>query len=42
MSLSGPHAQFFQIHLNGKKDYKTAEGIRVLPAHLFFKDNFQV
>lgn len=37
-----PQAQFFQVHLNGKKDYKTAEGVRVLPAHLFFKDNFQV
>ena len=32
-----PKAQFFQISLNGKKDYKTAEGVVVTPAANFFK-----
>ncbi len=37
-----PAAQFFQVHLIGKKDYQTSSGIRVLPAHLFFNDYIKV
>jgi predicted AAA+ superfamily ATPase len=37
-----PAAQFFQVHLLGKKDYQTSSGIRVLPAHLFFQDYIKV
>lgn len=33
-----PRAQFAQIHMKGKKDYLTADGTRVLPAHRFFKE----
>ncbi len=33
-----PKAQFFQLHLHGKKDFKSADGVRVCPAHIFFDD----
>lgn len=37
-----PHAYFFQVSLNGKKDYTTPEGFRVCPAHIFLSTNFLV
>lgn len=37
-----PAARFYQVHLHGKKDYLSAEGFRVLPAHIFLKENFLV
>lgn len=37
-----PNARFFQVHLNGKKDFLSPDGFRVLPAHIFLKDNFLI
>lgn len=37
-----PQAQYFQVHLNGKKDYRTYNGIRVLPAHVFFNEYISI
>ncbi len=33
-----PKCESWQIHLNGKKDYQSPEGIRVAPASLFLKN----
>lgn len=37
-----PKAQFFQIHLRGKKDYQTPEGFRVCSALTFLKEQIQI
>lgn len=37
-----PQAEFAQVHMKGKKDYMTPDGIRVLPAHRFFKEHIVV
>lgn len=34
-----PNAKFFQVHLHGKKNYQSAEGFRVCPAHVFLKEH---
>jgi len=37
-----PLAQYFQVHLNGKKDYQSSNGVRVLPAHVFFNEYIRI
>lgn len=33
-----PHSQAWQLHMTGKKDYQSPEGIRVAPAFVFLKE----